>query len=193
MDARKSPSLTEEEDWEGSLHLERSLPHKFVEGGEVDHGSPASRSLFHQLKETVEAGIRIVHSLQGSFGNHVLDLLTEGEGFWRVGGGYVGKGTGDLARGGYGNHAGGQKPPRVPLLPPAIVSSVALGIPPTRDAAAARSGWALGRAFSLPIVVAGTAGGLAKRLLTFTGLIRFASGRGGWGGAMTWRLLLPGD
>ena len=46
---------------------------------EVDHGVPAPRHLFHQEKMTVEAGTQIEDDRQGILGQHLLDLLTQGQ------------------------------------------------------------------------------------------------------------------
>ena len=60
-----------------SLHLEWCLSNEGVQSRRVDHGTPASRRLFHQEEAAVEAGARIGNDLQRSFGQHLLYLLTE--------------------------------------------------------------------------------------------------------------------
>ena len=61
------------------LHLEQSLLNKLVQVREVDHGSPVPSHLFHQEKTTVKAGIRIEDDFQGILGQHLLDLLVQGQ------------------------------------------------------------------------------------------------------------------
>ena len=66
---------------------------------------------------------------------------------------------------GYGNHAGGWKPPRIPLLLPAIVSSVAPGILQLEMALQPGQAERLDEPFHLPLLLSPRPGGWRKGCL----------------------------
>ena len=76
IDGSKEIPLSDGKEQRGDcLHLERGEANKTVQVREVDHGSPASRHLFHKEKATVEAGTQIEDNFQGVLGQHLLDLI----------------------------------------------------------------------------------------------------------------------
>ena len=93
-------------------------------------------------------------------------MLEKGPETWLGGGRYVVGGLGKS----YGNHAGGWKPPRVPLLPPAIVSSVALGKPPLGMALQPGQAERLDEPFHLPLFLLARPAGWRKGRLPLQGL-----------------------
>ena len=78
---------------------------------------------------------------------------------------------------GYGIHAGGRKPPRVPLLPPATIYSVALGIPPFGLALQPGQAERLDEPFRLPLLLPVRPAGWRKGRLPLRSLSALPPGR----------------